>query len=105
MSRKKKPRGRKKKRNPGWFKKGHDARRYRFTPSDCRIGWWVANIRHPELRDWLRVRLYVFYSRKEKQHGKEEADGRAPGGGPAAPGGERDDDAGDDHGAGDDLPF
>src|SRR5262249_53558540 len=51
----------------GSFKPGPDPRRHRFTLSDCRVGWWVANILHPELREWLRMRLFVFYSSR-KQH-------------------------------------
>jgi len=64
-----KERGRKKRKaTAGSFKPGPDPRRHRFTPSDCRVGWWVANILHPELREWLRMRLYVFYSsRKQPQ--------------------------------------
>ena len=59
-------RGRKK-RNAGWFKKGHDARRstYRFTAQDCRVGWLVANCKHPHLRDWLKMRVPVYYWQKE----------------------------------------
>src|SRR5436305_869905 len=74
MTRKK--RGRKKRwrrKNPGWFKKGTDARRHIFTPQDCRMGWWVANVRHPELRDWLRMKLFCYLSskaRKEKTNGQ-----------------------------------
>jgi hypothetical protein len=83
MSRKQKPRGRKQKRNPGWFKKGHDARRsmYRFTAQDCRIGYLVAAIRHPELREWLRMKLRIYYHERKK-HGEKEAGGeRADNGG------------------------
>ena len=61
-------RGRETKRNKGWFKKGTDARRHIFTTQDCRIGWWVANILHPELREWLRMRLFCYYSRTQKEH-------------------------------------
>jgi len=48
-----------------------------FTAQDCRIGWWIANIRHPELREWLRMRLFCFYSskRKEERRAEEEATG------------------------------
>ena len=76
-----KTRGREKKRNPGWFRKGHDARRsqYRFTKQDCRIGWWVANILHPELREWLRMRLYCYYSSKRKESNGQEENGAAAG--------------------------
>jgi len=82
MSRKKKQRGRKKKRNPGWFKKGQDARRstYRFTIQDCRIGYLVAAIRHPELREWLRMKIRIYYHERSK-HGEKEADGQHAGGG------------------------
>src|SRR5437867_826717 len=79
---------RKRRRNAGWFQRGHDARRstYRFTPSDCRVGWWVANILHPHLRDYLRMKLWVFYStkrRKEQARGNSQASQAA--GGEAAP--------------------
>jgi hypothetical protein len=74
-------RGRKKRKkcrklNPGWFKRGFDPRRsrYRFTAQDCRLGWWVANILHPELRDWLRMRLYIYYWEK-RNHGPQEKPG------------------------------
>ena len=89
MTRARNTRGRKKKRNPGWFKKGHDARRstYRFTPQDCRVGWLVANIKHPHLREWLRMRLWVYYSSKRKEGNGQEESGVA-----AGP-------------AGDDIPF
>src|SRR3954447_26887405 len=71
MARSNAQRGRKK-RNKGWFKKGHDARRsnYRFTKQDCRMGWWVANILHPELREWLRMRLYCYYSQRKRSNGE-----------------------------------
>ena len=64
-------RGRKKKRrkpNPGWFQKGFDARRssYCFTPSDCRVGYLVAAIKHPELREWLKMRIRCFYHERSK---------------------------------------
>jgi len=59
-----------KRRNRGHFKRGYDPRRHIFTPSDCRVGWLVANIKHPHLRDWLRMRLFVFYFRKEKVSGE-----------------------------------
>src|SRR6185437_7751567 len=59
-----------KQRNPGWFKKGHDARRstYRFTAQDCRIGYWVACIKHPHLRDWLKMKILVYYHAKGKSN-------------------------------------
>jgi hypothetical protein len=74
----------KQKRKPtaGSFRKGPDPRRYRFTPSDCRVGWLVANILHPELREWLRTRLRCYYHRKEKAHGQKEGHA-GPGGDPA----------------------
>jgi hypothetical protein len=62
------------KKNPGWFKPGFDPRRstYRFTPSDCRVGWLVANIKHPHLRTWLTTRLRCYYHQKGKTHGPQE---------------------------------
>src|SRR2546423_109209 len=75
MTRSKK-RGRKRKRNPGWFQKGTDARRHIFTQSDCRVGWLVANRLHPALRDWLRMQLFVFYTSKRK----EDRSGKKPNG-------------------------
>ena len=68
-----------KRKNKGWFRKGHDPRRHKFTASDARVGWLVANILYPELREWLRMRAWCFYSerkRKEKKRGKKK--GRAP---------------------------
>jgi hypothetical protein len=79
-------RGRKPKRRPnaGSFRPGPDPRRHKFTASDCRVGWLVANILHPELREWLRMRLFVFYSqkeRKERLHGQAQTVGCTGGGG------------------------
>lgn len=47
------------------MKKGHDPRRHLFTPTDCRVGWLVANILHPHLREWLKMRLRVYYHRRK----------------------------------------
>lgn len=71
------PRKRRKKRNKGWFKKGKDARRssYRFTPSDCRVGWLVANSLYPHLRDYLKMKLRVYYHQKAKENHGEETHG------------------------------
>src|ERR1043165_10011450 len=70
-----KQRGRKRKANKGSFRPVHvagpDPRRHVFTKQDCRMGWWIANIRHPELREWLRTKLFCFYSQRTK-HGQEE---------------------------------
>ena len=39
-------------KNRGHFKKGSDPRRHKFTPEECREGFWAAiesiAIRHPE---------------------------------------------------------
>ena len=69
-------RGRKRKSRPnaGSFRAGPDPRRHTFTASDCRVGWLVANILHPELREWLRMRLFVYHSVKER---KERLNGQA----------------------------
>ena len=69
------------KQNPGWFRPGFDPRRstYRFTPHDCRVGWLVANCKHPELRDWHKMRLRRYYHQKGKRHGPQ-----AEAAGPAA---------------------
>lgn len=66
---------RKRRPNAGSFKPGPDPRRHVFTQSDCRIGWWVANIRHPELRDWLRMRLFCYYSERRRRDGAQASDG------------------------------
>ena len=65
-------RGRKKKRRatPGSFKPGPDCRRHIFTAQDCRIGYWVAAITHPELREWLKLKIRV-YNHERSKHGKE----------------------------------
>src|SRR5207244_13450356 len=92
MSRKSKRRGRQRKRraNAGSFQKGQDSRRHVFTPSDCRVGWLVANIKHPELREWLRMRLFVYYSERRKRDGAQAQDGRTvPARNGSAGGGER----------------
>jgi hypothetical protein len=40
------------KTNRGWFKKGHDPRRHRFTREECIDGFWAAIesivIRYPD---------------------------------------------------------
>jgi len=65
--------GRKQRRaTPGSFKKGADPRRHVFTKQDCGLGWWIANILHPELRDWLRMRLFCYYSSRRASHGSQE---------------------------------
>jgi hypothetical protein len=62
MARKK--RGRKRRRpNAGSFVPGPDPRRHKFTKQDCRIGFWVCAIKHPELREWLRMKLFIYYGR------------------------------------------
>jgi hypothetical protein len=66
-------RKRRRRKNKGWFRKGFDPRRYIFTLSDCRVGWWVANILHPELRDWLRMRLHCYYVARERARKEVEA--------------------------------
>ena len=67
--------GRRKKarRNRGWFLKGYDAccSTYRLTPQDCRIGYLVAAIKRPELREWLKMKIRCFYYRKEAGNGPE----------------------------------
>ena len=60
-------RGRKKRKaTPGSFKPGPDSRRHVFTPSDCRVGYLVAAIKHPELREWLKMKIRVYYHRRSK---------------------------------------
>jgi hypothetical protein len=58
--------------NAGSFKPGPDPRRYRFTPHDCRVGYLVAAVKHPHLREWLKMRVRVHNSKKEKAHGPQE---------------------------------
>lgn len=71
-------RRRKGKANAGSFRPGIDPRRHVFTASECRVGWWVANIKHPHLRPWLRKKLFAHYHQREKTHGpKEERPRRA----------------------------
>lgn len=62
-------RGRRKKgrANRGSFRPGPDPRRHKFTAQDCRIGYWVAAIKHPECREWLLLRIRIYYSNKERQ--------------------------------------
>lgn len=31
-----------KKQNPGWFKRGYDPRRHKFTQAECSRGFWAA---------------------------------------------------------------
>jgi hypothetical protein len=56
--------------NAGSFRPGFDPRRHVFTASECRVGWWVANIKHPHLRPWLRKKLFAHYHQKGTAHGK-----------------------------------
>lgn len=46
-------------RNPGWFRKGHDPRRRRgFTREECQRGYIVCLERHPHLgAQWMQLRL------------------------------------------------
>ena len=83
MSQTRTTRGRKKRKaTPGSFKPGPDPRRYTFTKHDARVGWLVANCKHPHLRDWLKTRLRCYYHQKGKAHGpKAEAAGPADFGG------------------------
>jgi hypothetical protein len=60
------------KQNAGWFKNGFDPRRHVFTAQDCRIGWWVANIKHPHLRESLRMRIRCYY--QQRSHRERERD-------------------------------
>jgi hypothetical protein len=64
----KKPKWKRRQPNKGSFAPGPDPRRHVFTPSDCRVGWLVANCKHPHMRDWLKMRLRCYYHRKEQQH-------------------------------------
>ena len=70
MTRQKRGRKRKRRATPGSFKPGPDSRRHVFTTSDCRIGYWVAAIKHPELREWLKMKIRVYYHERSK-YGKE----------------------------------
>ena len=91
-------RGRKKRRaNAGSFKRGPDPRRHTFTVQDCRIGYLVAAIKHPELREWLRMKLRIYYHERSK-YAPQENGGRD---GSATAGAE----AGDAAGTADDIPF
>jgi|ERR1051326_5132535 hypothetical protein len=91
----------KRKANRGSFRPvsvaGPDPRRHVFTPSDCRVGWLVANILHPELREWLRMRLFCYYSERRRQHGQEERLCHS--------GAERNGVGRNDSSGGDDIPF
>ena len=70
MTRTKRGRKKKRKATPGSFKPGPDCRRHVFTAQDCRLGYWVAAIKHPELRQWLKMKIRVYYHERSK-HGKE----------------------------------
>jgi hypothetical protein len=73
-------RGQTEKKNPGWFRKGHDARRHVFTNSDCRIGYWVVMLgltpktRDPAVREWVRLKACIHFSQKEKRNGQDESE-------------------------------
>jgi hypothetical protein len=61
----------KRKATAGSFRAGPDPRRHHFTPSESRVGWLVANIKHPHLREWLKMRLRYHYRRKEASNGQQ----------------------------------
>jgi hypothetical protein len=77
--RRQKERPKKRKGNKGSFRQGWDPRRHRFTPSDCRVGYLVAAIRHPELREWLRMKIRCFYQARKEQHVSQEEARRGSG--------------------------
>jgi hypothetical protein len=53
--------------NQGSFKAGPDPRRHVFTRQDCWLGYAVTYIRHPHLRDWLKLRV-ILSKRKDASH-------------------------------------
>lgn len=59
MSRTTRRRGRRRKENRGWFKKGPDPRRspYRLTREDRKKGWQTTLARYPHLGLWLFLRV------------------------------------------------
>src|SRR5207237_7419002 len=87
MSRKKK-RGRKSRANRGSFRPGPDPRRHVFSTSDCRIGYWVVMLtKDQSIKDWLRKKVSIHFSRKANRgttpvsqgesNGSQEKPGRA----------------------------
>src|SRR5437588_680216 len=75
MRQRRKSRRRHKRRaNKGSFKRGPDPRRHVFTPSDCRVGYLVAAIRHPELREWLRMKIRCFYWERDCRNTPQEVE-------------------------------
>src|SRR5262245_20949368 len=56
----------------GSFRKGPDPRRHAFTRQECWLGYAVCYIKHPHLREWLRMKVRCYYSRKEKDYGEKE---------------------------------
>jgi len=58
---------RRRKRNRGWFKKGHDARRHTFTRQDCWLGYVVCSVKQPELREWLRIKVRCYYADRKRE--------------------------------------
>jgi hypothetical protein len=62
-------------RNPGWFKPGTDARRRRgFTRAECQRGYRAALAKclstDGRYQFWLCVRVYGFYGGKEYRSSK-----------------------------------
>ena len=60
----------KRRANKGSFKPGFDPRRHKLTRTDCWLGYAVTYVNHPELREWLRMKVRCYYAerdRKEKE--------------------------------------
>ena len=60
------------KANKGSFRPGFDPRRHKFTRQHCWLGYAVTYIKHPHLRDWLRMRVRCHRTKKEKSSGPQE---------------------------------
>jgi hypothetical protein len=59
--------GKKAKRRGRPFRKGFDPRRHIFTQQDCWLGYAVCWIKHPHLRDWLKMRVRMYYAERERR--------------------------------------
>jgi hypothetical protein len=58
-----------KRRNPGWFKKGHDPRRHTLSKNECRKGYLIATqlAKMPSrVRAWLRKKIRGYYQSRRK---------------------------------------
>ena len=62
------PRKPRRKATAGSFKPGFDPRRHTFTTQECRMGYWVACMKNPHLREWIQLKVRLHRRAKENPH-------------------------------------